>query len=161
MQCCHIANFVCTPTQLIQNVQYNNALSCPANEGFVCHDTFIESSRYIRNLYMYMYLANDVDSSSGSCKTSQIENDQPLDVWPCYYIGGSVVTPRSGSLAWSCPMGTRVTDGFVRGRRWVSSGEKALDSRRGPMLSFSTKLPWEGGRVGVNIWGTYTTSLVS
>ena len=80
MQCCHIANFVCTPTQLIQNVQYNNALSCPANEGFVCHDTFIESSRYIRNLYMYMYLANDVDSSSGSCKTSQIENDQPLDV---------------------------------------------------------------------------------
>ena len=46
-----------------------------------------------------MYLANDVESSSGSCKLSQIEHDQPMDVWPRYNIGGSVVTPRSGSLA--------------------------------------------------------------
>ena len=42
-----------------------------------------------------------------------------------YKIGGSIVTPRFGGLPHAeleAPKGTRVTDGFDRGRRWVSSG---------------------------------------
>ena len=33
------------------------------------------------------------------------------------------------------------TDGFVRGRRWMSLGEEAPDTQRGLTLSFGTKLP--------------------
>ena len=49
--------------------------------------------------------------------------------------GGSVVTPRFGGplhreldALGPCVPGT---DGFVRGRRWMSSGEEAPDTRRG------------------------------
>ena len=40
-------------------------------------------------------------------------------------------------------------------RRWrVWSGEEVPGSPRKPMVSFGTKLPWEGGSVADSIWGT-------
>ena len=42
-------------------------------------------------------------------------------------------------------------DGFVWGRRWMSSGEEAPDTRRGLALSFGAKLPREGGSVAISI----------
>ena len=64
---------------------------------------------------------------------------------------------------WGLVSSDASTDRFVRGRRWMSSGEEAPGSQRGPMLSFGAKLPWEGGSEvvrGTYKWASFPSDVV-